>query len=163
MLRSFLAVFALAGTTALSAGCGGDNPASPTPSNSTNASTATANPTTGPTAAVAGSITGRWRDQANNVFEFSRSGLASFDGQLVGTATGVCAPVNMTVAAKGDHYEGKMAFYQLTNGVCGALLGEGAINIYIEPTGATAVAKWGGPQDTGDCQNCAAHAWTKEA
>lgn len=151
--RTFTATLIL-GLTTLGTGCGADRP--PPANAPPAASPSTAQPANG-------TLTGKWRDEKSNVYEFIASGTDSYGGQVVTVVAAVCTPVNIKVSATAGRFEGTMAFYKSVNGVCGEYLGDGIVTIELDKAGSIAQVKWAGPARGGNCLNCVPHTWTRLA
>jgi hypothetical protein len=107
-------------------------------------------------------LTGKWRDEKSNIYEFVSSGTDSYSGQVVDAAGGVCTPININVSASARHFEGTMAFYKVVDSKCDAYLGDGTIAIALNEAGSTAQVTWAGPAAGGNCLNCTPHTWTRQ-
>jgi hypothetical protein len=152
--RMLTAAFILS-TATVAAGCGADEPkqANATPT------VAAASPTPAPQTNSA--LTGKWRDEKSNVYEFTVSGTDSYSAQVVTFVASVCTPINIKVSATAGHFEGTMAFYKVVNSVCGEYLGDGIVTVELDKAGSTAQVKWAGPASGSNCLNCVPHTWTR--
>lgn len=159
ILGRILTATIIFGVSTLGAGCGADQapPASSTPTHGLS----TASPT--PAQQANSTLTGKWRDEKTNVYEFTSSGTDSYLGQVITVVANVCAPVNIKVSATAGHFEGTMAFYKVVNSVCGEYLGDGSVTVELDKAGSTAQVRWAGPATSGNCLNCVPHTWTRLA
>lgn len=139
---------------ALAAGCGASEPSSVTAS-PTNTIAATS-------PQAASTLTGKWRDEKSNVYEFVSSGAGSYSAQVVDAAGGICTPINIKVTERAGHFEGTMAFYKVVNSTCGEYLGDGTVSIELNAAGSIAKVSWAGPTAGGNCLNCTPHTWTRQ-
>ncbi len=114
-----LVASAVVASLVLISGCTAEQP-SAAASPSVAATTRPSNTTAG---ASAGTLSGRWTDEKENVYEFRTAGADAYVGEVVTVASSVCAPINMKVSGTSGHYEGTMAFYKVVNTVCGEFLG----------------------------------------
>jgi hypothetical protein len=145
------------GAATLGAGCGAHQPAPANPTPATRVSAAS--PT--PAQQANSTLTGKWRDEKSNVYEFTSSRTDLYSGQVITVVANVCTPVNINVSANAGHFEGTMAFYKVVNGVCGEYLGDGTITVELGKAGSTAQVKWAGPATGSNCLNCVPHTWTR--
>ena len=157
ILGRILAAALILGVATPGAGCGADRqgPANTTPA----PSVSTASPT--PAYQINSTLTGKWRDEKSNVYEFIASGTDSYSGQVITVVSSVCTPVNIKVSATAGHFEGTMAFYKVVNSVCGEYLGDGSVIVELDKAGSTAQVKWAGPATGSNCLNCVPHTWTR--
>ncbi len=118
-----------------------------------------------PAAGDSTSLAGYWRDQSGGpLIQFVESGPNQFTGQVVGTNTEFCVPVNFAATGSNGQYSGTTTFYTVPPNPpnCGPATGTGAISIVVAANGATAQFTNTPPTGT-SCQNCGTVTWTRAA
>jgi hypothetical protein len=102
-------------------------------------------------------LAGEWLEKSSDtVFNFVATGPGAYSGQVVGTSSKYCLPIDIKVKGKDDKYSGSEEFYD----PCGTRFGVGTIKISIAASGATASAVAYPPGD-GGCDNCQPVTWTR--
>jgi len=122
-------------------------------------------PSGGAAAADSTSLAGYWRDQSGGpVIQFVESGPNKFTGQVVGTNTSFCVPVNFAATGSNGRYSGTTTFYTVPPNPpnCGPAIGTGEISIVVAANGATAQFTNTPPTDI-TCDNCGTVTWTRAA